>query len=364
MRHFQSGKFNKSGVSGPFRKLCPIESFHTLSEVDLELLSKAGKKLVLLDVDNTLLPWRSEDFPTETLEWLAKGKALGLKFCILSNTRNPERLKRLSDRMEVPFMTGRFKPNPSMYRLALQTYAVKPEEAIMIGDQLFTDVWGANRAGIEAIWVKPMGQHEFVGTRLNRFAERFVASRLYKTLLAEDDDLPIVPKVGLFQRRIVRQFAKFCIVGGSSFVIDAGLHRLLMFNSFVGHEPLSQVVGRWVLGLWTPAGQISAESAHDTAFAVFKIISASLAILNSFIWNRMWTFNIRGKDEYGSQLTKFVVVSLIGLGLNTVISSGINRMVAGSESRSWMVATFVAAAIVALWNFCGQRFWAFRKGSP
>lgn len=62
-----------------------------------------------------------------------------------------------------------------------------------------------------------------------------------------------------------------------------------------------------------------------------------------------------------AQLSKFVVVSVIGLGLNTLISSGLNAMIKGDESRSWIIGTVVAAAIVAIWNFSGQRLWAFRK---
>lgn len=361
MRTFRAGRFSREGV---LRQFSPVEAYHTLWEIELDRLVAAGKKLILIDIDNTLLPWRSEEFPPESLAWIARGRELGLEFCILSNTRNVARLHRLSEVMEIPYLTGKFKPSRAMYVQALEKFQVTPEQAVMIGDQLFTDVLGANRAGIEAIWVKPMTRREFVGTKVNRFAERFVASRLYKTLLAEDDDLPIVPKTGIFHRRIVRQFAKFCIVGGSSFLIDAGSHRLLMFNAFVDGEPLSQVVGRWAVGLWMPASQITATTAHDVAFAVFKVCTASLAILNSFIWNRLWTFNIRGKEEYGRQLSKFVVVSVIGLALNTLIASGLNSLIGGGESRSWVIGTFVAAAVVAIWNFTGQRLWAFRKRTP
>ena len=364
MRTFRSGRFSREEVISPLRQVCPVEAYHSLYEIELDKLKSIGKKLILIDVDNTLLPWRSEDFPPETLTWIETGRAAGLEFCILSNTRNVERLKRLSAKMGIEYLVGKFKPSRAMYLQSLEKFKVKPEEAVMIGDQLFTDVLGANRAGIEAIWVKPMTSRDFVGTKVNRLAERLIASRLYRTLILEDDDLPIVPKTGIFHRRIVRQFAKFCIVGGSSFLIDAGLHRILMFNAFVGTEPLSQVVGKWVAGLWTPAGQVSVEQAHDVAFTVFKIGTASLAILNSFIWNRLWTFNIRGKEEYGRQLSKFVVVSVVGLGLNTIIASSLNRVVSGGESRSWIVGTFVAAAVVAIWNFSGQRLWAFKKKSP
>ena len=142
MRTFRSGRFSREEVISPLRQVCPVEAYHSLYEIELDKLQSIGKKLILIDVDNTLLPWRSEDFPPETLTWIEAGRALGLEFCILSNTRNVERLKRLSEKMGIEYLTGKFKPSRAMYFQALEKFKVKPEEAVMIGDQLLTDVLG------------------------------------------------------------------------------------------------------------------------------------------------------------------------------------------------------------------------------
>ncbi|MFN3729835.1 MAG: GtrA family protein [Fimbriimonadaceae bacterium] len=167
----------------------------------------------------------------------------------------------------------------------------------------------------------------------------------------------------LIERPVVRQFIKFCVVGGSSFVIDAGLHRILMFNITIDGQLLSQIVGMQLLQWFNP-GASSPDAAANAAFAAFKVFSAGIAILNSFIWNRFWTFRIRGKEDRMVQLTKFVAVSLVGMVLNVVISSAVNSVLRLPEKESWAIATVVAAAVVAVWNFTGQKLWAFKRGDP
>jgi HAD superfamily phosphatase (TIGR01668 family) len=360
---FRAGRFDRASLPAHLRHLCPTEAVPDLKSVDLAKAVAAGKKLVLLDVDNTLLPWRSRDIPAETREWLEGGKALGLTFCIVSNTRNKERLQHLAHALGIDFVDGRSKPSRRMFRAAMHKHHVTAEETLMIGDQLMTDILGANRSGIEAIWVQPMTRKEFVGTKVNRFAESLVLKRLYEAMESSDDDLPGVPHSGILRSKIARQFLKFCIVGGSSFLIDAGLHNLLMFRIRLHGNLLSQELGTSLAAALNPGATITAELAHDTAFTAFKVVSASLAILNSVVWNRMWTFNIRGKEERMVQLSKFIVVSVIGLVLNTVIASTLNRLLPGDEGRRWLVATVIAAGVVAIWNFSGQRLWAFRKPS-
>lgn len=360
MSQFQSGRFKRHEVSGPLKAICPDEAFHSLQEIDLEAVAQAGKKLVLLDVDNTLLPWRSEDIPKETLEWIQKGKDCGLQFCILSNTRNTERLQRLAGEMGLQYMNGRFKPSPAMYRQALEEFGFEPGQALMIGDQLFTDILGANRTGIETMWVKPMHKREFVGTKVSRMGERLVRNRLYR-FLDPYDEIPDEPITPFLKRKVIRQFIKFCIVGASSTIIDLGLHFVLMFVVTVHGELLRDIVGRWgeihIMGNNAP----SPDDVKNTAFGIFKVITVGLAILNSFYWNRKWTFEITEKIDRHNQLVKFTVVALIGMVLNVVIATVFHRIIPGHEKQSWAVANLIATVIVVFWNFFAQRLWTFRK---
>lgn len=364
MSEFRSGNYRKDQMPGPLRRFCPDRSFASLLDVDPEELAASGKKLVLLDVDNTLLPWRSEAIPAATEEWVRSAKRHKLALCILSNTRHPARLERIAKRLDVPFLRGRFKPNPGMYRQALAQFGVAPEEAVMIGDQIFTDVWGANRSGVEAIWVRPLTARDFIGTKVSRLGERFIRPHLERAMESEaeasSDTIGGSRAFELLQVPVVRQFVKFAIVGGSSTVIDLGLHALLMFYVPVGGESLGNTFGSWLIEAF-PAVFAYAQRPTDAAFPVFKVLTVGIAILNSFYWNRLWTFKIRGKEERLSQLRRFIVVSVIGMGLNTMIATGLNNIIPGHPVRSWAVASAIATVVVAFWNFSGQKLWAFRQ---
>jgi HAD superfamily phosphatase (TIGR01668 family) len=359
---FRSGKFSRDSLASGLKPFCPTFAAMSLEELDLEELRKSGKTLVLLDVDNTLVLWRSEEIPESTMAWIERGKALGLQFCILSNTRRKERLARLAERFGIPYLTGRFKPSPEMYRLAMQRFGAEPFECVMIGDQLLTDVLGANRAGIDAIWVKPLSKHEFIGTRINRVIERVFRAAIYRALEADPSAEPAPSGIpGIFRHRLVRQFIKFCIVGASSTVLDVGLHYLLMFVVTWNGVPVSDLVGTWVLSTFFGETSPSQEAIRNAAFAPLKVPVVVLAILNSFYWNRRWTFRVVGKESRHRQIVKFFVVALIGMGLNVVLSSGLHAVVPGSDKVSWAIATAVATVVVVFWNFTGQRLWTFRK---
>lgn len=182
MSAFRIGTFDRSRLTA-LRKLCPSQSCETIYDIDLDALKTRNKKLILLDVDNTILPWKSEDYTSELIAWVSKVKAAGLQLCILSNTRHPARLLRICAKLEIDHIRDKFKPSKRMYEIALARYGIKKEEAVMVGDQLFTDILGANRTGIDAIWVKPIAYREFAGTKISRLGERLVRKRLYKAIV-------------------------------------------------------------------------------------------------------------------------------------------------------------------------------------
>jgi len=183
MSVFRTGAFDRSRLRA-FRKLCPCQACDSIYDIDLGAMKAQGKKLILLDVDNTILPWKSEEVPAELLAWVAAIREAGMQLCILSNTRRPARLMRIAAKLQVDFIRDKFKPSRRMYELALIRYKVDREEAVMVGDQLFTDVLGANRTGIDAIWVKPIARKEFAGTKISRLGERLVRNRLYRAMNA------------------------------------------------------------------------------------------------------------------------------------------------------------------------------------
>jgi putative flippase GtrA len=255
-----------------------------------------------------------------------------------------------------------------MYLQAVRDHKVERTQAIMIGDQILTDILGANRAGIDAIWVRPMSTHEFIGTKLvNRMIERVVRMFLYKHLEKAEgaEEVPFLPLIGPFKYKVVRQFAKFTVVGGSSFIIDAGLHYVLMFVISVGGVQLGEVVGSWLLHQWPAVGPwLNYERVADYGSPILKIPTAGIAIVNSFIWNRKWTFKIRDRHNRHKQFVGFVVWSVLGMVLNVLILSAVNGAIPGHGKRSWAIGTAVATIVVALWNFLGQKFVLFKAKEP
>jgi HAD superfamily phosphatase (TIGR01668 family) len=361
MRGFRAGTFERDRMPRTLRRFSPSSSLERVEDVDLAALRASGKSLVLLDVDNTLLPWRTHEFQQPVLDWIAQGKALGMEFCILSNTRHPERLQKLSETLDVPFIRDRFKPSRKMYDMALEKFGRKPEQAVMIGDQLLTDVLGANRAGIDAVWIKPMHHREFIGTRMfSRNVERLIGRALHDYFQPHDDSVAAT-KAGFFQHNVVRQFIKFCLVGGMSTVIDLGLHYLLMFKVPLGDTTLAHTVGEWAWNLTHSSPYLTEKDLIDSAYAPLKIPVVILAILNSYYWNRRWTFRVDKEHGHGEMIVKFFVVALIGMVLNVVVGTTINRLLhLGAEAR-WAGASLIATAVVVFWNFTGQKLWTFRK---
>lgn len=159
---------------------------------------------------------------------------------------------------------------------------------------------------------------------------------------------------------MVRQFVKFCVVGVVSFLIDYCIRMTLLLGVPWGQTRLGDAFGGWLRSSM-PAIFSYADKNTAAAMPIFATFSASVAILNSFFWNRAWTFRIRGREEAAAQLRRFVLVSLVGLGLNVMLSTVFFRLIPGTEKSSARIATILAAVVVAFWNFAGQRLYAFRQ---
>ncbi|MEQ1934240.1 MAG: YqeG family HAD IIIA-type phosphatase [Fimbriimonadaceae bacterium] len=367
MSDFRSGYFDRDRAPGVLRHLCPVQAVDSILEIDLQDLYSSGKKLLLLDMDNTLTEWRSEEIPETTHAWIKQAKDLGFDLCILSNTRNPDRLSRLATLLEVDFKFGKFKPSRHMFLEALRERKCEPDDALMIGDQMFTDVLGANRSGIDAILVRQMAPKEFVGTKfISRTGEKILRGRINRALVPDENLVGGAAAVAMLSDPVVMQFVKFCAVGASSTVIDVGLHYILMFVvPYQGHT-FSEHIGKQLIeqGPSIFATLADGPEGFNPALAaqpVFKVFTAGIAIFNAFIWNRMWTFRISGKHEVGSQLRKFFTIAIIGAILNSSLVGFMSSIIPGHPKRSWLLATAIATVVVAFWNFFGQKYWTFKS---
>lgn len=149
----------------------PDEYVASIYDIDLDRLRSGGRRLLLCDLDNTLVPWNHPNPPDALGDWLRAARARGFEVCIVSNNRGP-RVQAFSARSGIPAVAHAGKPRRRGFLEAMRRFQASPEETVMVGDQLFTDVWGARRIGLYAILVVPMNPHEWWGTRLVRRVER------------------------------------------------------------------------------------------------------------------------------------------------------------------------------------------------
>jgi len=145
----------------------------SLAEVSPGHLSSVGIRGVILDLDNTLVPWSESHTRSIEKEWVAECKRQGLRLCILSNTHRMARLEALAREFGVPYIRGA-KPSRRGFRRAMAVLGTLPAETAVIGDQVFTDVLGGNRAGAYTVLIRRMSKREFIGTHVSRAAERLV----------------------------------------------------------------------------------------------------------------------------------------------------------------------------------------------
>lgn len=130
----------------------PYECADSVFEVDYEKLYAAGMRAVLFDIDNTLVHHGADATP-EIEALFPRIHAAGLKTLLLSNNDAP-RCERFIRNIDTPYLCDADKPSPKGYRKAAEMLGVTPGECVVIGDQIFTDILGANRSGMASILVK------------------------------------------------------------------------------------------------------------------------------------------------------------------------------------------------------------------
>ena len=139
----------------PF-SLIPRGVYDSIGDISPKHLAKKGIKLVLADLDNTLVPYQVSEPTPEVFAWKQALEAEGIKLYLLSNSRKPIRPKNFAEILDIPYQGHSGKPKKAGYLRAMERMNCTPEETIMVGDQIFTDTLGANRAGVTPLLVKPI----------------------------------------------------------------------------------------------------------------------------------------------------------------------------------------------------------------
>lgn len=141
-------------------------------DIDYEALYRKGYRGIIYDVDNTLVPHGAPaDERAKAL--FDRLRRIGYRTLVLSNNKEP-RVKSFSDSVESPYIFKAGKPARRGYLQAMEEMHTTPENTLFVGDQLFTDVWGAKKAGIATYLTKPIHPKEEIQIVLKRFLEKIV----------------------------------------------------------------------------------------------------------------------------------------------------------------------------------------------
>lgn len=157
--------------------LFPDIYVESILDLPLSKLYDLGIRAFILDLDNTVTEWNSQEVRTEVVDWMKAVKAQGFKACIASNNGR-ERVVAVAEGLGIPFVSKAGKPRRRAFVRALEVMDSSRAETAVIGDQIFTDILGGNRMNLFTILVVPINKHEFIGTRIMRKFEIMVLRRI------------------------------------------------------------------------------------------------------------------------------------------------------------------------------------------
>ncbi len=151
----------------------------TVFDIDFKKLKESGIDAAIFDIDNTLAPYTMPVADEKTALWLKTLKADGIDVFIVSNNSH-ERVRVFAENIGVPYFGKALKPLSFYLKKACIKMGVKPKNTALIGDQLFTDIWGGTALGMTTILVKPISDVEGKFVKFKRRFERLILSRAEK----------------------------------------------------------------------------------------------------------------------------------------------------------------------------------------
>ena len=131
-----------------------------LTDLTPELLNARNIRLLMLDFDNTIVPYTTDTHTDAVEAWIAMMRESSIKLCVVSNSKR-DRVKHFCKAYGLPCITHAKKPFSKGISQCLELFELSPSVCALVGDQIFTDTLGANCAGITSILVKAINNHNF-----------------------------------------------------------------------------------------------------------------------------------------------------------------------------------------------------------
>lgn len=157
--------------------LIPTFFINKITDLSPEFIKSHGVTSLLADIDDTLTYHKDPQVPKKILEFINLMKANNIKIVLVSNN-SKKRVSEFAKKLNLPYIFRAFKPLPFGINRALKKLNISKYNAMIIGDQIFTDVLGANLLGIKSILVDPFEKNQTAFLKLKRFFENPIRKKI------------------------------------------------------------------------------------------------------------------------------------------------------------------------------------------
>ncbi len=162
-----------------FEKFYPKVILDKVQDISIEKLDKNNIKGLILDIDNTLVPEHMKEADENAVKWIERIKGAGFKLCIVSNA-SKKRVIKFNERLQLYAIHRASKPGTKAFEKAGRLMDFKNENIAVVGDQIFTDIYGGNRVNMFTILVTPIHKRESFFVMMKRLPEKLVLRSYYK----------------------------------------------------------------------------------------------------------------------------------------------------------------------------------------
>lgn len=146
-----------------------------VTDITPELLEKLAVDTLFLDVDNTIASYTSREPAAGVMEWLGRIRGGGYSVYIVSNNFK-DRVSEISKKFGLPYVSFAMKPLPMGFLKAKRITGIQGRRCLVVGDQVFTDILGANLSGMKSILLKPIEYETSLSFRVRRHFEKRIRS--------------------------------------------------------------------------------------------------------------------------------------------------------------------------------------------
>lgn len=169
-----------------FKNFYPKEDWESAYSVDYEALYAKGYRSIIFDIDNTLVE-HGAPASEKAVELVERLRRMGFAICFLSNN-GESRVSEFCDKLDVVYIFKAGKPKKKGYEVAMKLLGTTAVQTISVGDQIFTDIWGANRVGIYSVLVKQIDKKEEFQIVLKRKLEKIIL-HFYRKKKGKQDEV-------------------------------------------------------------------------------------------------------------------------------------------------------------------------------